>query len=257
MAGRNILTNSASESVSDQDPRVTGEFLRRLPEARGPLTLVGVVHDHPASIYRVRALSEAVEPDILALELPPLAVPLFEQAASDEATSADVSGEMSAALRAAPTARTVGIDGPSGEYLRALAKNCLHDEPSAGTLGDVVSRTAAASKQALTYRLAAACSKYSSLAPSVDTGTDHGVDESDSPEKQAEDERRQVRRARAFNSAVGGQTRRATGLLHRTREQHMADRLGSLCEEGAVLGVVGIDHLDAIVDNLGTGNHSA
>ena len=51
---------------TDSDPRVTGEYVRQLSGAHGTLTLVGVVHDHPASIYRVQHVIERVDPEILA-----------------------------------------------------------------------------------------------------------------------------------------------------------------------------------------------
>ncbi|MFC7081645.1 hypothetical protein [Halorussus caseinilyticus] len=49
------------------------EYVRRLPDAG--VTLVGVVHDHPASVHRARAVVRERDPEVVALEAPPLAVP--------------------------------------------------------------------------------------------------------------------------------------------------------------------------------------
>jgi hypothetical protein len=57
----------------DADPRLDAERVRCLPGApgAGAVVLVGVVHDHPASVFRVTRLVERFAPDVLALELPP------------------------------------------------------------------------------------------------------------------------------------------------------------------------------------------
>ena len=67
-----------------------------------PLLVVGCVHDHPASVFRARSLVESLAPDVVAVELPGLAVPLFERVGrtADEGPDS-VGGEMSAALPAA------------------------------------------------------------------------------------------------------------------------------------------------------------
>ena len=57
------------------DPRVTDRWCRRGPATN--VTLLGVVHDHPASVARARIVAEAMGPDVLALELPAAAVPLY------------------------------------------------------------------------------------------------------------------------------------------------------------------------------------
>jgi pheromone shutdown protein TraB len=234
------------DEVSGGDPRITGEHLRRVNEMPFPLTLVGVVHDHPASKHRVRALARACDPAILALELPPLAVPLFEDTAVAQSKPTEEGGEMTAAIDAVPDARTVGIDGPSGRYLGRLVRNCVTTGPAPATLKTVVARTAAASKQAAACRFTA----MHSGSVDVDGAVNHEVDATDSPLVQAQDEDRKIRQAKSFAAATGGRAGRATAVLDRTREQHMAARLSSLCTEGAVIAVVGIDHLDAIVSRV-------
>ncbi|MFC6768739.1 hypothetical protein ACFQE6_28125, partial [Natrinema soli] len=71
------MDESPSVSESFDDPRITPQFCRRLPDSTGDLVLLGVVHDHPASIARVERVLQRVEPETLALELPPVAMPLY------------------------------------------------------------------------------------------------------------------------------------------------------------------------------------
>jgi hypothetical protein len=67
------------------DPRLESAYLTTLDG--GAVTLVGVVHDHPASVARVRAVVARRRPDVVALELPPLAVGLYEAHAGAVARS--------------------------------------------------------------------------------------------------------------------------------------------------------------------------
>ncbi|PSQ01139.1 hypothetical protein BRC94_04635 [Halobacteriales archaeon QS_5_70_17] len=71
----------ATDTHGPNEPCVNDEYVRRVPPgASGTGTVVvGVVHDHPASVRRVKALAAATDPDVLALELPPLAVPLLRR----------------------------------------------------------------------------------------------------------------------------------------------------------------------------------
>ena len=68
-----------------RSPRFTGEYVRRLGSDdsgddasdgvaddatdAGDVTLVGVVHNHPASKHRIRTMLDEVDPAVLALEL--------------------------------------------------------------------------------------------------------------------------------------------------------------------------------------------
>ncbi len=99
----------ASSLGDDGDPRLTPETVRCVP-GRGDrgVVVVGVVHDHPASLFRVAHLVETVEAAVLALELPPLAVPLFRLYARDDRTPPRLGGEMSVAVRAAGSPRETG-----------------------------------------------------------------------------------------------------------------------------------------------------
>ncbi len=102
---------------SFDDPRITEQFCRHLEGSAGDLILLGVVHDHPASVARVERVLEAVDPDVLALELPSAALPLYRTYAAggaDESDSPRFGGEMSAAIRASPDVDVVGIDARTG-----------------------------------------------------------------------------------------------------------------------------------------------
>lgn len=240
------------------DPRTTGEYVRRVSYfsegATGSLTLVGVVHDHPASVYRVRKTVEEVDPDVLALELPPTAVPLFEQYAETERSPPVFGGEMSAAVQTARTEETVGIDGPTRRYLTRLAGCLLRERPSTDTTRKVLSSTFSATRHAIVCRLAASISAVTDLRLEVDSPVPHDIGADETAETQAEDEHRQVRRARAFMDAFRTASRsRATRLVDTVREEHMADRLSELDgvdAEKDVVAVVGIDHLDAVAELL-------
>lgn len=246
------------ESDGDADPRVTGEYVRRLPggDDRGDVVLVGVVHDHPASVVRVRSLLEAETPAVLALELPPLAVALFEHYAADGATGAGddgsapprFGGEMSAAVHAADGVRVAGIDGPATGFLRHLVGALREEAASASTVRSTVRRVASITRHAVGCRLAASLHAHTSLRVEVDSPTPHDVGWSDAPERQAADERRHVRRARSVMSAF--QRTPASRCCETAREAHMAERLEGLREDGDVLAVVGVGHLDAVRERL-------
>src|SRR6056297_2195481 len=105
--------NERSAEDALTDPRMNDEYVRRLPDAG--VTLVGVVHDHPASVHRAREVVRERDPDVVALEAPPLAMPLYETYARESRTPPTFGGEMSAAAQAAreEDAEVVGIDGPT------------------------------------------------------------------------------------------------------------------------------------------------
>lgn len=238
-------------SHSEGDPRITGEYVRKVPGGPGSLTIVGVVHDHPASVYRVRRAIGDLKPDILALELPPIAVPLFEQYAESERTPPTFGGEMSAAIQAAEVETTAGIDRPTGRFFRKLVRNLLRERPSPATVRKVLTNAVSVSKHAIVCRIASAIAARTSLRLEVDFPVAHGIDWSDAPEHQARDERRQIRQTQAFMNSVGGaSTSRASRVEDATREEHMAERLSEHRRSGDVVAVVGIDHLDPLIERL-------
>lgn len=239
--------DSFRRSDADGDPRMSGEYVRRVPVGSGTLTLVGVVHDHPASAYRVRRVIEDCTPETLALELPPVAVPLFEQYARSDREPPVFGGEMSAAIQATEATTTVGIDRPTGGFVTRLVRRLLRERPSLRTVRGILSTAAEATGHALVCRLAAGVVARTGIRVEVDTPVAHDVDRSDSPAVQARDERAQVRRARAFTSAF--RTPAASRLTDEVRENLMVTRLADH-SDGDVVAVVGIDHLDPLADRF-------
>jgi len=237
----------------DSDPRVTGEYIRQFPSDEGTLTLVGVVHDHPASVYRVRHVIGSVDPAVLAVELPPISLPLFKQYAATDRTPPAFGGEMSAAMQAAGTAAVVGIDRPTAGFVRQLGRTLLRERPSIATVRAVVANAVDTTTHALVCRAAAALGTHTSIRFGVDAPTAHAIERTAAPAEQARDEREQVRRARSFMTAFPSANRsRAARLEDDAREAAMAARLGDLREneEGNIVAVVGIDHLDPVAERL-------
>lgn len=231
------------------DPRLTGEYVRPIAGTPSPVTVVGVVHDHPASVHRVRRTIATLQPDVLALELPPLAVPLFESYARTDRKPPAFGGEMSAAIQAFDGRRTAGIDRPTLGYVLELLRTVLAERPSPTITAKLLSNTVSATTHALICRVAATIADRTSLRLEVDAPTTHDVDRSNTPTGQTMDEETQVRRSRAFTNAFAEtSTTRASALEDEARERHMANRLATLARSGGVVAVVGIDHLDAIVD---------
>ena len=233
----------------ERDPRTNGDYVRRVPgeAGDGDVIVTGVVHDHPASMYRVRSVVEGTDPDVLALELPPLAVPLFERYADERGvpTSGD---EMSVAIRAATTDSIEGIDGPSPAFLRRLAWNLLRNDPPLSTVRNVLRGLLSVSKHAVACRIAASFDEPAATRLAGNSPVEHEVGRDDDPERQAADERTQIRRAKSVLSTFGKST--PVQLRDQTREAHMAARLESLRRKGTVVAVVGVDHLEPLVERL-------
>lgn len=233
--------------IDEDDPRVREEFIEDLSEraAADRLILVGVVHDHPASRHRVQAVVESVDPSVVALELPPLAIPRYEQYAADERTPPVRGGEMSAAIQAAaPTASVVGIDGPSVPFLHELLRTCVRERPPPATAWRVARSLWSVSRDAVRYRVAAAVARRST----VDATVEQDCRPADEPHEQADDEWAQYRQSVAVSSALGAPT--AVRLRDSVREAHMAARLAEFEKGSAVVAVVGLGHLEPLVDRL-------
>lgn len=230
------------------DPRLDEAFVRRVhADDAGDVVLVGVVHDHPASEHRVRTVVREEAPDVLAVELAPLALPLFEQYAGTDA-SRPRGGEMSAAIDAADGAAVVAIDGPSLGLLRRLVGTIARDRPARSTVRTLCSQFATVTAHVLRCWLAAALGRVRSRVAAVHDAAEHDVTPSDPPVVQAEDERRQARRAVSVLSALSSPTH-AT-YREALREEHMADRVTALRDRGDVVAVVGYGHLDAVAERL-------
>ncbi|MFC6785948.1 hypothetical protein ACFQFH_08580 [Halobaculum halobium] len=239
----------------DSDPRVTGEHVQQVSNGHATVTLVGVVHDHPASVYRVRHVIRDVDPAVLALELPPISLTLFEQYAAVDRTPPALGGEMSAAIQAADADVIVGIDRPTGGFFRRLGRTLLRDRPPVETVRNVVSSAVETTKHALLCGAAAVVGARTPVRLDVASPTPHGVAWTDSPADQARHEREEVRRCRSFMNAFRTASRsRASRLEDAAREAEMADRLTELGGDGSedddIVAVVGIDHVDSLVDRL-------
>jgi pheromone shutdown protein TraB len=232
------------------DPRITGEHLRSIDTPTGTVTLIGVVHDHPASAFRVQTVITDRVPDILALELPPLSLPLFERYAEDTRTPPVFGGEASAAIQASTTDRVVGIDGPTLPFLRRLATTLYHEGRSLETVRGVLDGLTSVTKNTLRCRLAGSLAAMTSIRMEVDSPVTYATGRADSPEQQAENERHQIARARAVMDAF--EPSRATSFGDDVRETHMVDRLAEFRNDGDVVAVVGRHHLDSVAEQLDT-----
>ncbi|WP_210424105.1 hypothetical protein [Halorussus ruber] len=243
--------SSAPESAhSGEDPRMNDDYVRTVTHPEGDVTLVGVVHDHPASVHRAREVVRERSPAVVALESPPLATPLYEAYASDARTPPSFGGEMSAAAQAAreENAEVVGVDAPTTDFFARLARNCWSERASVGTLRRVASGVASVTRHALTCRVAATVAERTSLRVEVDAPVDHDCSRTDSPAEQARDERRQARRSQSLLRAFDPP--RPVRLRDDTREECMADELRALRSEGRTVAIVGIDHLDSVAEQI-------
>lgn len=232
------------------DPRIRGEYIQTIPgtDRRGRVVLVGVVHDHPASVHRVREVVTAEAPDVVALELPPLAVPLFEEYAGEGSTPPAFGGEMSAAIQAADSADAVGIDGPSRGFVVTLARQLYRDRASVSTTLETANRLLSVSKAAALRGLAAVVVARTSLRLAVGTATTYEVGQADSAERQATDEQARVSKAEAVLNTF--EPPPPARLSTTARERHMAARVADLRKRGDVVAVIGIAHLEGVTDRL-------
>ncbi|MFW5934467.1 MAG: hypothetical protein ACOCQL_01305, partial [Halolamina sp.] len=180
----------AEQLAAADDPRLDQRHLRCLPGGDGAhsVLLVGVVHDHPASIARVVRVLELFEPATLALELPPLAMPLFRQYAAADQQPPRLGGEMSAAIQVG-SSRTIGIDAPTLTYLRHLRQGLTKERASPGLLGRVGRDLGSAVAHALAIRLASVVAVYTPLRLRVYEPVVHDCSLVDDAHVQADHER--------------------------------------------------------------------
>jgi pheromone shutdown protein TraB len=231
---------------SERDPRLSADQLRTVEQSSGTITLVGVVHDHPASRFRASAVVEDREPDVLAVELPPLALPLFEQYARDQRSPPVFGGEMSAAIQAATTDRVVGIDGPTPGFCGRLLRELYRTNASLETTRNVFSGFLSATKHAAVCRAASVVTSVTGIRLEVDAPASYEADVTDDPRQQAVDEQDHLDRARSILDVL--EPHHASQLRDSTREAYMAETLDSLDDD--VVAIVGQDHLDPITARL-------
>lgn len=243
------MARSPPFAASFDDPRITEQFCRRIDGRTDDLLLLGVVHDHPASIARVERVLEAVDPDVLALELPPAAIPLYRAYARDSASPPRFGGEMSAAIRAASDATVTGIDAPSWTFLRRLVRRLIAERAPPSTVRRLFSSLGGATREVLRCRVAATLTRATSMTVASDDPIDYNCDHGDPPERQAAHERSHVASVQALLGTVDAAD---SALTYRdeTREECMVDRLEELGSRGSVVAVLGVDHLEPIATAL-------
>ena len=234
--------------LAETDPRIDRDHVRHIEGAGHDVLLVGVVHDHPASIHRVRTLIEELVPDTVALELPALSIPLFEQYAADVRTPPTFGGEMSTAIQAAGDAEIAGIDAPNRGFVRALARKFREERATPRTMARVLDSVVSVTRHALTCRVAASVASLTGVRLEVDTPVVHDCDVTDEPDVQAANERTQI--STSFSLLRSVEPSRPVWFRDTTREECMARRLSTLRENGSVVAVVGLDHLDSIAAEL-------
>lgn len=231
------------------DPRLDQYTLFHPGEGdRGAVLLIGVAHDHPASVARVARLLDAYAPDVLALELPPLAVPLFRLYADDEYVPPRLGGEMSTAIQAAGDVQIVGIDGPNTAYLKLLFRRLVTERVPVSDLPDVGRDLLRGAGHALACRLGASVGRLTPLTPKMYTHITYDSTSFDTPFAQAEHERNHVTERQSFLRIV--ELPRVTTLIDAVREESMALQLKELRSTDDVVAVVGIEHLDELSDRL-------
>lgn len=192
-------------------------------------------------------MADSLTPDILALELPPLAVPLFRRYADSDRVPPQYGGEMSAAIQAADTEHIVGIDGPSAPFLVQMFRTIRNDgtlDVATALLRSVLSATF----DAIWCRLAASLPSVRAKRKREDRGIDYQTDVTSSIAEQAEDERRHLSRARSIMKSFG--TQDAASARDAARESHMVDTLEQCRDEGDVLAIVGRYHLDRLTSDF-------
>lgn len=234
-------TRERIQAALGGDPRLDPDHVRIVDD----IVLVGVVHDHPASSHRVRAIIDAATPSTVALELPPVALPLFEARAGTE----DGSGEMSTAIDAAGDADVVAIDTMDISFFRLLLDEFRADEVGLSGMVQAVKDITDVAQRAISCNLAvrapALVSERNSFRPIA-----HEIDATASPTTQATDERRQITQSRSLLRAI--ERPAVDRLIDSSREQNMTEKLQACETDGPVVGVVGYDHLDEIADSIAT-----
>jgi pheromone shutdown protein TraB len=240
----------ADISTSDSDPRLDEESVCCIPgsSSQGTVVLVGVVHDHPASVARVAHLLDRAHPDVVAVELPPLAVPLFELYAQDTYTPPRLGGEMSMAIKAADATHVVGIDTPSRRYLRVLGDRVFSGSVPREQLYAVFKQIISSYSRALLCWLAAPLGEIAPVRPRVYSPLTYESTSLDSPEAQAAHERKHRTDQLTFLRAI--EPPPVVGIIDSTREEGMVKRSQALRSEGDVVAVVGMEHLDELHSGL-------
>lgn len=243
------------------DPRIGPDNLRAYHADGDPLVLVGAVHDHPASAFRARRAVTTLAPDVVGVELPGLALPLFERRAmegasggpggvGDRCRDAEPGGEFGAALAAAAEidARRAGIDALGPSFARSLLRELRDRDASLGTARRVLAAVRNVASHAVSCRLAASLGERWPRDPGRDARFDHDVSPGAEPERLAEHEARQLSRSRSVLRAL--ERPMADDVVDAARERTMAANLDGLRSAGGTVAVVGFDHFEGIEAHL-------
>lgn len=253
-SGEGPAPSIGDDAAATDDRRPETRYVRSFAgdEGDGMVILVGVVHDHPASVARVQHVVEAATPDVLAVELPPLAVPLYEAHADDGGAPPALGGEISAAVAAAATDDVVGIDGPSPGFVRTYLRRLARERPSPGVVSRSLRLLLSVTGRAITCWLAAWVTRLTALRVGVGSVTSHGTSWTDPADERAADERSVLRSAVAVDDAF--EPPPSSRYCSESRERHMADRLAVARTRGDVVAVVGASHFDPLSAALGPGD---
>ena len=241
-----------------EDPRVAHSDFRHVPATHGNgwVTLVGVVHDHPASVFRVVETLTELEPDTVALEIAPVAIPLFHQLARDQGTDPETGlpessggGEMSAAIGAAGDAHVVGIDLPNRASLKTMFEAIRHESLSARRALRAGHAFGVQALHAVHCRVSHVASKIGiDIDPKLDPRSDTST-RTESPDAQAAEEDAAVAAGTTLLRAFSRPP--AMEAFDRAREAAMADELRTHRQDGSnVVAVVGYAHLNPILERL-------
>lgn len=240
------------------DPRVTPGDFRYVPATgdAGSVVLVGVVHDHPASVFRVVETVSALTPDTVALEVAPVAVPLFREYARKHGSNFELitsdsfnGGEMSGAISAAGDAHIAGIDLPNSSAVEPLFETLRAERLSAREALRVSHAFGTQTLHAVQCRISYAASR---IGLDIDPGLDRGRETDTrmaSPAAQAAEESAVVSGGETLLRALSRPP--AIAAFDQTREAAMTAELRHLSHGGAdVVAVLGYAHLDPIAKHL-------
>ena len=237
--------------ASSSEPRLDEPYCRRVARPGGTtLHLVGVVHDHPASVARVRRVVAATTPDVLALELPDGSLPLYRTFAGDrpdgtgDGDDRARGGEMSAAIAAAPDASVVAIDPLDARFVASLVRTLVRERHDVETAWAVAERTLGVARRIAAHRLAAAGVGDPTA---VAEGETYGCADATLAE-QVTHESEHVSRCRLFRGVT--EQPAVVRIATDARERRMAARLADLDGAETVLAVVGWSHLAPLVQRL-------
>lgn len=236
-------TRRRLDDIFANDPRLDDEYVRVIPAEAGDqsVVLVGVAHDHPASVYRARTVADELEPGALALELPDVLVSLFESYADADGKEG---GEMAAAIEATATDEIAGVDVPGRKSVHTLLSELRDADPDLET----AARAVYGFSRFVTHT-ALGCLRDAGvpdewLGSGFERTRTYDCAPSASPREQADHESAHLKRSstllRAFDPP------QATRILDATRERFMGSRLSDLRKESSVVAVVGYGHLDGI-----------